>query len=79
MAKFRIVHVEIPVLSLNGGTVDFVPEICYRNEYHVETEYRYMLFFKRWKLLGIVPNYKSAEVRIKFLQEKEVRSILKEY
>ena len=79
MRKYRIVHVEIPVLSANGATVDFVPEIWYRNEFHVETQYRYMLFFKRWKLLGIVNNYKSAEMRIKFLQEKEVRSILKEY
>ena len=79
MTKYRIVHVKIPELTLSNGTWDFIPEIEYRNEYHIEMQFSYLFFLKRWKNIGRVTNYKRAEIQIKFLKQKEIRTILKEF
>ncbi len=78
MAKFRIVHVQIPKLSGQDGTVDYVPIIEYENEYHIEMQFDFYGLWKKWKVIAIYKRYIIAEMHIKLYKEKTTRAILKE-
>lgn len=81
MTKYRIVEVKFPELSRFDGTVDFVPEIEYRYEYHIQQQEE--VFFgliKRWHTLWPAFNsLKRAERQIEYYLERESRKIVKEY
>lgn len=81
MTKYRIVEVKKSELSMTDGTVDFVPEIQYWYEYHIQQQEE--VFFgliKRWHTLWPAFNsLKRAERQIEFYLERESREIVKQY
>jgi hypothetical protein len=85
MEKYRIVEVKIPVLSeQHSGAVDWVPDIEYRYEYHIEIYYNNRLF--GWGDEWIPGNYpkifsslERAERQIEFMNESISSKVVKEY
>ncbi len=81
MAKYRIVEVKFPELETNHEwEIDFIPDIYYRYEYHVE--YCEEVFFgliKRWHKFKYCYSIEQAERLIEFQSEKETCKVIKEY
>ena len=81
MAKYRIVEVKFPELETNHKwEIDFIPEIYYRYEYHVERcEEEFFGLIKRWHKLKYCYSIEQAERIIEFQSEKETCKVIKEY
>lgn len=79
MRKYRIVEVKIPELQSSDGTADFMPQIEYRCEYHVERLDFDFFPLKKWTKIWQSYYLERAELQVKFLQEKETYKVIKEY
>lgn len=81
MEKYRIVEVRFPELSRTDGTVDFIPKIEYRCEYHIQKQEE--VFFgliKRWhRIWPAFNSLKRAERQIEYYLEQERCKIVKQY
>jgi len=81
MAKYRIVEVKFPELETNHKwEIDFIPEIYYRYEYHVERcEEVFFGLIKRWHKFKYCYSIELAERLIEFQSEKETYKVIKEF
>lgn len=80
MAKYRIVEVKFPELTHSDGTVNFVPEIYYRYEYHIEwCEEVFFGLIKRWHKSNKFSSLARAERQIEFYHERETCKVVKKY
>jgi|688.fasta_scaffold2451419_1 hypothetical protein len=81
MEKYRIVEVKFPELTTNDlWIIDFIPEIYYRYEYHVECcEEEFFGLIKRWHKIKYCSSLKQAERQIEFQRERETCKVIKEY
>jgi hypothetical protein len=85
MTKYRIVEVKRPVLTYqHSGAVDWVPDIEYEYEYHIERYIDNGLWGwgNAW-VPGYHPNtfpsLKQAERQIEFINESRSSKVVKEY
>jgi heme-binding NEAT domain protein len=85
MEKYRIVEVKIPKLNeQHSGAVDWVPDIEYEYEYHIERYIDNGLWGwgNDW-VPGYHPNtfssLKQAERQIEFMNESRSSKVVKEY
>jgi hypothetical protein len=81
MEKYRIVEVKFPELTTNYKCeIDFIPEIYYRYEYHVERcEEKFFGLIKSWHKFKNCYSIEQAERLIEFQSEKETCKVIKEY
>jgi hypothetical protein len=81
MEKYRIVEAKFPELTTNDSwTIDFIPEIYYRYEYHVECcEEEFFGLIKRWHKFKYCSSVEQAERIIEFQRERETCKVIKEY
>lgn len=80
MTKYRIVEVKFPELTTTDGTVNYVPIIYYRYEYHVEYLEEVLFgLIKRWNKLARFNTLERAEKQIEFYHERESCKVVKQY
>jgi hypothetical protein len=81
---YRIIEVKIPELDeQHPGEIDWVPDINYRYEYHIERlNVRILGWFDDW-VPAPLPNkfsrLKRAEQQIEFMRAHKSSKVVKEY
>lgn len=73
MEKYRIIETKIPVLSGNTqGFIDFVPEIEYITQYHVEVLATHFCgLLKDWVEVKFVTGYEIDRNKFKSIEEAQ--------
>jgi hypothetical protein len=73
MDKYRIIETKIPVLSRNmQGTIDFIPEIEYITQYHVEVlATQFCGLLKDWVEVRFATGYEIDRHKFKSIEEAQ--------